>query len=469
MTEHRTDVLVIGGGPAGYTTAIRLGQLDIDVTLVESTAHGGTCLNRGCIPSKAVISAASVVHEARTSEEMGITADIDVDFEQFSRWKDGVVRQMSNAVEKLCKANGVTLIEGRAMFKDDHTAHIVDAEKTEIGRVEFDYAALATGSRPVELPGFEYDHPSVLDAADALSLSSLPNSLVVVGAGYIGMELSMAFAKLGVDVTVVEALDSMLPGFPSELVEPVEARADEFGIDCQYGQLAEGWRETDSGLVVETESTDGQDRFEHEAEAVLVAVGREPVTDTMNLDAIGLETTDDGFVQTDDQCRTEVPHVFAVGDVAGEPMLAHKGSGEGEVTAAVIAGRTASFADRAVPAVAFTTPEIATVGQTATEAADAGYRPTQGEFPLRASGRALTTGHTDGFVRIVASEDGRVLGGQVVGPEASELIAEIALAVEQELSVEALAETIHAHPTMAESVHEAAKNAHDRAIHTLNR
>ncbi|MHC3437442.1 dihydrolipoyl dehydrogenase [Natrialbaceae archaeon A-gly3] len=468
MTEHRTDVLVVGGGPAGYTTAIRLGQLGIDATLVEADAHGGTCLNRGCIPSKAIISAASVVHEAQTSEEMGITAEVDVDFEQFTRWKDRVVRRMGKAVEKLCKANGVDLIEGRAEFEDRHAARVLDDDGTELERVEFDYAVLATGSRPVELPGFEYDHPSVLDAADALSLSKLPDSLVVVGAGYIGMELSMAFAKLGVDVTVIEALESMLPGFPPALVEPVESRAGELDIDCHYGQLAQGWRETDAGLVVETESADGQDQFEHEAEAVLVAVGREPVTDTVNLDAIDLETND-GFLETNDQCQTDVPHVFAVGDVAGEPMLAHKGSTEGEVTAEVIAGRTASFADRAVPAVAFTAPEIATVGQTVQEAEDAGYRPVQGEFPLRASGRALTTGHTDGFARIVASEDGRVLGGQVVGPEASELIAEIALAVEQELSVEALAETIHAHPTMAESVHEAAANVLGRAIHTLNR
>ncbi|ADB62971.1 dihydrolipoamide dehydrogenase (plasmid) [Haloterrigena turkmenica DSM 5511] len=469
MTDRRTDVLVVGAGPAGYTTAIRLGQLGIDATLVEADAHGGTCLNRGCIPSKAIISAASVAHEARTSEEIGITAEVDVDFEQFTRWKDRVVRRMGKAVEKLCKANNVDLVEGRAVFEDRHVARVLDGDGTELERVEFDYAVLATGSRPVELPGFEYDHPSVLDAADALSLSSLPNSLVVIGAGYIGMELSTAFAKLGVDVTVVEALESMLPGFPPALVEPVESRAGELGIDCHYKQLAQDWRETDAGLVLETESADGQDQFEHEAEAVLVAVGREPVTDTMNLDAIGLEPNNDGFLETDDQCRTDVPHVFAVGDVAGEPMLAHKGSAEGEVAAEVIAGRTASFADRAVPSVAFTAPELATVGQTVQEAEDAGHNPIQGEFPLRASGRALTTGHTDGFARIVASEDGRVLGGQVVGPEASELIAEIALAVEQELPVEALAETIHAHPTMAESVHEASANALGRAIHTLNR
>ncbi|MDG5776525.1 dihydrolipoyl dehydrogenase [Haloarculaceae archaeon H-GB2-1] len=467
MTE--TEVLVVGGGPGGYVAAIRAAQYDLDVTLVEMDAYGGTCLNRGCIPSKALISAANVAHEARTSEAMGISAEVDVDFESMVDWKDGIVRNMGRSVEKLCKANRVSLVEGRAEFVDEHTAAVYGADGEELDRIAFEHAVLATGSRPIELPGFGFDQPGVLDAEQALARSELPDSLVVVGAGYIGMELSTVFAKLGVDVTVVEALDEMMPGFTADLVAPVRSAADDLGIEVDYGQLAADCESADEGVVVTTEDVDDETTSEYAADAVLVAVGRQPVTDTMGLDALGLATDEDGFVPTDEQCRTELDHVFAVGDVAGEPMLAHAGSTEGEVAAAVLAGRDASMADRAIPAVAFTSPEIASVGMSEEEADNAGLDVTAGEFPMRASGRALTTGHADGFVRLVAGDEGTVLGGEVVGPEASELIAEITLAVEHGLTVEDLAETVHAHPTLAESVHEAAANGLGLAIHTLNR
>ncbi|MFD1686549.1 dihydrolipoyl dehydrogenase [Halobellus litoreus] len=463
-----TEVLVVGGGPAGYVAAIRAAQYDLDVTLVEMHALGGTCLNRGCIPSKALLSAANVAHDARTGSQMGISADVDVDFQRMVEWKDDVVGNMNRSVEKLCKANRVSLVNGRAAFEDEHSARI-EGPNGESERLTFEYAVVATGSRPIELPGFEFHRPEVLDAKGALALDELPDSLVVVGAGYIGMELSTLFAKLGVEVTVVEALDSMMPAFSPDLVAPVASAASELGIETNYGELASECHPTDRGVAVTTEDVDSGDRREYEADAVLVAVGRTPVTDTIDLGRIGIEPDEDGFVRTDEYGRTAVDHVFAVGDVAGEPMLAHAGATEGEIAAAEIAGRDSSAVDRAIPAVAFTSPEIATVGLTEAEAEETDHAVSVGEFPMRASGRALTIGHTEGFVRLVCGDGGVVLGGQVVGPEASELISEITLAVEAGLSAGELAESIHPHPTLSESIEEAAANEQDLAIHTLNR
>ncbi|MFB6252958.1 MAG: dihydrolipoyl dehydrogenase [Halobellus sp.] len=463
-----TGVLVVGGGPAGYVTAIRAAQYDLDVTLVEMDALGGTCLNRGCIPSKALISAADVAHDSRTSSQMGISAEVDINFQRMVEWKDDVVGRMNRSVEKLCKANGVSLVEGHAAFEDEHSVSIEKSDG-QSERITFEYAVVATGSRPIELPGFEFHRSNVLDAKGALELDELPASLVVVGAGYIGMELSMLFAKLGVEITVVEALDSMMPAFSPDLVAPVASAASELGIEMNYGELASECHPTDQGVVVTTEEADDGDRQEYEADAVLVAVGRTPVTNTMALGRIGLEPDDDGFLRTDEYGRTAVDHVFAVGDVAGEPMLAHAGSMEGEIAASEIAGRNTPAVNRAIPAVAFTSPEIATVGLTEAEAEETQHSVSVGEFSMRASGRALTTGHTEGFVRLVCGDGNVVLGGQVVGPEASELISEIALAVDEGLPTDELAEVIHPHPTLSESIGEAAANEQDIAIHTLNR
>ena len=466
--DYDTEVMVVGGGPAGYVAAIRAAQYDLDVTLVEMDTLGGTCLNRGCIPSKALISAANLVHDARTGSQMGISADIDVDFQQMVDWKDEIVRNMNRSVEKLCKANRVSLVNGRSAFEDEHSVRI-EMGDGESEHLTFEYGVVATGSRPIELPGFGFDRPRVLDAKDALALDDLPNSLVVVGAGYIGMELSMLSAKLGVDVAVVEALDSMMPAFSADLVAPVSSTASDLGIETNYGELAAECRSTDQGVAVRTEDVDSGETQEYEAAAVLVAVGRDPVTDTMELERIGLEPDEDGFLPTDDYGRTELGHIFAVGDAAGEPMLAHVGSTEGEVAAATMAGRDPSAGTRASPAVAFTDPEIATVGLTEAEAEETDHTVSVGEFPMRASGRALTTGHTDGFVRVVSGDGGVVLGGQAVGPEASELIAELTVAVQEGLTTSQLAETTHAHPTLSEAVREAAANEQDLAIHTLNR
>ncbi|USZ73636.1 dihydrolipoyl dehydrogenase (plasmid) [Natronosalvus halobius] len=465
----KTDVLVIGAGPGGYVAAIRAAQKGLDVTLVERTAVGGTCLNHGCIPSKALITGANVAEDARTAKNIGVSADIDVDLDTMVDWKDGIVDQLTGGVETLCEQNGIHLMEGLAIFADETTARLIhEGEGEGSESIDFDHAIVATGSRPIEIPGFSFGDTHVRDSKQMLALDSVPDELVVIGAGYIGMELSTAFAKLGADVTVVEMLDHVLPGYGQDVSRIVQQRAESLGIEFHFDCTAQGYEPDEDGVVVQTE-TDSEGAAELPATEVLVAVGREPVTDTVELEAAGVETDVDGFIVTDEQCRTSVDNIFAIGDVAGEPMLAHQAMYEGRVAAEVVAGEPAGCDARAIPAVVFTDPEIATVGMTEEEATNAGFETVTGRMPLRSSGRALTLDDTDGFVRIVADADHEtILGAQLVAPEASELVAELGLAVELGATLTDVAGTIHAHPTLSEAVQEAVENALGCAIHTTN-
>ena len=461
-----TELAIIGAGPGGYVAAIRAAQHDLDVTLVEKGDVGGTCLNTGCIPSKAYITATDIAHEASNAELLGISANPEVDLETMTEWKDGVVDQLTGGVENLCRANGVDLVEGTARFVDDHTLSVGGSD--DIETINFETAIVATGSRPIEIPGFSYVDEPVWSSTDALAATEIPDRLVVVGGGYIGMELSTVYAKLGTEVTIVEMLDDILPQYDDDITKIVRSRAEELGIEFNFGEGASDWHETDDGIVVESETEDGETSA-YEADNVLVAVGRAPVTDTLDLDNAGIEPTDRGTIETDDRMRTAADHIFAIGDVAGDPMLAHAASKEGIVAAEVAAGEPAAMDVQAIPAAVFTDPEVGTVGMTAAEAEEAGFEPVVGEMPFRASGRALTTGHTDGFVEIVAdAETGFVLGGRIVGPEASELVAEVTLAIELGATLEDVASTVHTHPTLAEAVMEAAENAAGQAIHTMN-
>ena len=471
-----TEVLVIGGGPAGYVAAIRASQLGCDVTLAEGADLGGVCLNHGCIPSKALISATDIAHEAGTADEMGIQADPEIDLARLIEWKDGVVDRLTGGVDKLCKANRVTVVPAMASLTGERTARLArtDGDETAEQEIDFEQAIIATGSRPIELPGFPFDADPIMSSREALSPETRPESLFIIGAGYIGMELAGVYAKLGTDVTVVEMLDSMLPGYDEELVDPVRDRADELGIDVHLERVATDWEAREDGqvdvAVAPADDPENGEQMTHVADRILVAVGRDPVSDTVGLDAVGIEPNESGFVETDSQFRTAVDSIFAVGDVAGEPMLAHAGMAEGLVAAAAAAGESVEYDPRAVPAAVFTDPEIGEVGLTPEEAAERGLEATVGEFPFRASGRALTTGQTDGFVRLVAEgPDGPIVGGQVVGPEASELVAEIGLAIETGATLADVGDTIHVHPTLGEAVMEAAEQGLGRAIHTLNR
>ena len=456
-----TEVLVIGGGPGGYVAGIRAGQLGHDVTLVEADEVGGTCLVRGCIPSKALISATDIAHRAGAAERLGVHAEPAVDLEAMVGWKDRLVGRLTKGVESLLERAGVTVVEGRAEFESDGEVRVVhDGEGQGAETVAFEHAVVATGSRPVELPPVPFDGDRVLSSRGALALETVPDSLAVVGAGYIGMELATVYAKLGTEVTVLEQLEDALPGYAEDLTEVVRERAAEVGVDFRFGEVVEGCEKRRHEVRLET----GGDAVT--AERCLVAVGREPVTDTAGLEDAGVGTDDEGFVVTDEQGRTTRDNVLAVGDVAGEPMLAHAAFREGEVAAEAIDGQPAALDSQAVPAAVFTDPEIATVGMTEVEAREEGFEPAVGEMPLRASGRALTLNEREGFVRVVAdAEHGFVLGAQVVGPEASELVAEVTLAIEMGATLEDLAATVHVHPTLSEAVHEAAMGALDRSIH----
>ncbi len=460
-----TDVLVIGGGPGGYVAAIRAGQLDLDVTLVEMDAYGGTCLNHGCIPSKALISAGDLAHRAGAAEDMGVYADPAVDLGGMVDWKDGIVTRLTRGVQHLCEQAGVTLVSGRAEFAGPNRARIVpDGEGQGAESIEFEHSIVATGSRPIELPNISFDGENILSSREVLALDTLPESLLVVGAGYIGMELATVFAKLGTSVTVLEQLEQVLPTYEEDVAAVVQERATELGVEFHFGETASGWDTTEDGIVLHSETADGTE--DRAADVCLVAVGRTPVTDTLGLEEIALEPSDRGFLETDDRCRTALEHIFAVGDVAGEPMLAHSAFREGQVAAEVIAGQPSAVDNRAVPAAVFTDPEIATVGLTEAAAREADFEPVVGQMPLQANGRALTVGEREGFARIVADAESEVLlGAQLVGPEASELIAELGLAIEMGATLEDLAATIHVHPTLSEAVHEAAMGARGAGIH----
>lgn len=468
-----TDVLVIGAGPGGYVAAIRASQLGLDVTLVEKGEYGGACLNRGCIPSKALINGSKLASEAGHAEELGIYADPTVALDEMISWKDGVVDQLTSGIEQLCTAAGVNLLQGTAEFADENKIRIVhQGEGQGSESLKFENCIIATGSRPIEIPEFDFDDERIVSSDGALNFETVPDELVIVGAGYIGMELATVYSRLGSDVSVIEMLEQVLPSYQEDIASVVRQRAERLGVDFHFGYTADSWAESDGEAVLTAVPADEaahDSEIELTTDRILVAVGRRPVTDTLSIDDAGVETNAQGFIPTDSRCRTNKEHIFAVGDVAGEPMLAHKGSKEGEVAAEVIAGEPAAVDYQALPAAVFTDPEIGTVGLTENEAANEGITPLTGEFQFQASGRALTANRTEGFVRIVAAkETERVIGAQIVGPEASELIAEIAAMIEMGAKLQDIGSTVHTHPTLSESIMEAAQNARGKAIHRRN-
>mgnify|MGYP002760264849 CR=1 FL=1 len=459
-----TEVLILGGGAGGYVTAVRAAQLGLDVTIVERDAYGGTCLNTGCIPSKALIHGADVAHEATNAEQFGITAEVETDLGQLLDWKDGVVDQLTGGVKQMCTANGVTLVDGEGRFVDDHRAAVVtnDEETT----IDFEYAVVATGSRPIELPGFDFDGEHILASSDLLTLDYTPDSLLIVGAGYIGMELSMALSKLGVDITVVEMLDDVLPMYDDEISQVVRERAVDLGVAFRFGEAAADWEPTDGGIVVTTETEDGT-TTDHAADAWGVGGAGLRTDETVILPAVEVVQRCGCFIWSERLGRRERVDTYAVCVVAGGSMLAHKALVGGGVPAVAITGEPAAIDGTWIPAAVFTDPEIASVGLTSEAADAAGYTPVVGRTSLMANGRAPTIDATDGFVRIVADEPtGRLLGAQIVAPTASELIGELTLAVEAGMNLDSITRTVHAHPTLSEAVAEAAADARGEGLHS---
>jgi dihydrolipoamide dehydrogenase len=463
MKTESTTLLVIGGGPGGYVAAIRAAQLGIATTLVEGEALGGTCLNIGCIPSKALIHAAEefskVTHYAGDST-LGIHVDSPrLDLAQTVRWKDGIVKRLTGGVAALLKKNGVRVVNGWARIVDGKTVDVATGD--EALRIGCEHLLLATGSQPMELPVLPFGG-MVIGATEALSPQALPTRLLVVGAGYIGLELGTAYRKLGCEVSVVEALPQVLPNYDEELTRPVAAALQRLGVHMHLGCSVLGL--SADGAAVRVRDAQGAESA-LPADRVLVAVGRRPRTEGWGLETLRLDMNGRAL-RIDDQCRTSMRNVWAIGDLTGEPMLAHRAMAQGEMVAEIVAGARRRFVPAAIPAVCFTDPEIVVVGMTPAGAAQAGLDCIQATFPFSANGRAMPLESNAGFVRVVARRDNHlILGWQAVGHAVSELSTAFSHSIEMGARLEDTAGTIHAHPTLGEAVQEAALRALGHALH----
>ncbi|MEM9454789.1 MAG: dihydrolipoyl dehydrogenase [Myxococcota bacterium] len=469
MATIKKTALIIGAGTGGYPCAIRLGQLGIDTMLVEKGEPGGVCLNVGCIPSKALISATKLAHKAEHAGNMGISfGPPQVDMGKMQGWKSGIVRKLTSGVQGLVKGNGAEYRQATAEFLGPKRVKLSYPGGQPDDIVEAEHIVVATGSVPVQIPGFATDQKRILDSTGALDLGHVPESMIVIGGGYIGLELGQTFQRVGTRLTVVEGLDRVLAAMDKDLGTLVARQIKADGGEIITGAMAKSWTERDGKAVVTIE-VGGQAR-EIEAEVVLVAVGRRPISQGLGLDKAGVKVDDRGFIPVDERQQTNVPGIYATGDVVGQPMLAHKASHEAEVVAEVIAGRKTINDARVIPAVVFTEPEIAYAGLSKDEAEAKGHTVSVGKFPFAALGRAMAIDETKGFVKVVIdAEDERVLGVSIVGPEASDLISEAALAIEMGAYAPDIGLTVHPHPTLGEAVMEAAKHAVGEAIHIQNR
>lgn len=461
MGEITTKVLVLGGGPGGYVAAIRAGQHHLDTILVEERKLGGTCLNVGCIPSKALIHAAEAYDHAKQQAEgnsFGLSvASPALDFAKTVAWKDGIVTRLNTGVAGLLKRSKVNILRGRGTMIDGKTCRVETDTGPETIRAE--HVVIATGSEPMALPNLPFGG-KVISSTEALSLPAVPATMAVVGAGYIGLELGIAFAKLGTKVTVIEAADRILPLYDAELTRPVMRRLQALGIELLTGAKAEVLTGTGALRVAVGDGTQ-----EIEAETILVAVGRAPRIKGWGLERLDL-TMSGRHIAIDERCATSMRNVWAIGDVTGEPMLAHRAMAQGEMVADILAGKRRAFHKVAIPAVCFTDPEIVSAGLSPEEAKSGGMAIKTGLFPFQANGRAMTLEAEDGFVRVTARADNHLLLGiQAVGVGVSELAASFGLALEMGARLEDIAGTIHAHPTLGEAFHEANLKTLGEALH----
>jgi dihydrolipoamide dehydrogenase len=467
MATKTFDAVVIGAGPGGYVAAIRLAQLGKRTALVDREELGGVCVNWGCIPSKALIAAANLVEDVKGAGARGILVETPrVDVGKLREFKDAVVKKMTSGVGFLEKGNGVEVIRGTARFVSAGAVE-VDGEG-ERTRVEAPAFIVATGARPIEIPGFHVDGKAVWGAREAVDLPEIPKRLVCIGGGIIGMELGTVYAKLGSEVTFLEALPQVLTGVDPDAVRLVTKGLKQRGATVHVNAKALGYEPRGGALVVKAE-VEGKP-LELACDRILVAVGFRPSVEGLGLDALGVKLTARGFIEVDPSYRTSVPSVYAVGDIAGPPLLAHKASKEGEIAAEAIAGKKSVRDWVALPSGIFTDPEIAVVGLSEEEARKQGHDPVAGKFNFAALGRAVAIAHAEGFVKVVGDRaSGLLLGATVCGPEAADLVAEAALAMEMGATLEDVALTIHAHPTLPEAFMEACKAALGEAIHVLNR
>ena len=459
------DLAVIGGGPGGYVCAIRASQLGLRTVLIEMDKVGGECLNYGCIPSKSLISVSKLYDRAVHGERFGLKAEgVSIDYPALKKWKSEVVAKLVGGVESLLKGNGATTIKGQAQIADRH--RIVVRTSTGTQEINAKSMVIATGTRPIQLPGVEFDGKIVVSSKEALEPDGPPKRLLVIGGGAIGLEFACMYQKFGSAVTIVELMEQLLPGSDPDLVRVVQRKLEANGAKVYLKSKVSAIVKGQGVAKVTVDTPDGKVAFE--VEKVLQSVGRRPVTESLNLAALGVQLDHRGFIQTDEHMMTNIEGIYAIGDVRGPPLLAHKASKEGIVAAESAAGKPTAADWKVIPDAVFSDPEIASVGLTEAKATAAGHRAKTSRFQFAALGRALSTGEGEGFVKLVSdAESGLVLGAQIVGPEASNLISEVALAIEMGATVEDMALTVHPHPTLPEAIMEASESASGRPVHQL--
>lgn len=460
---RKTDTVVIGAGPGGYVAAIRAAQLGQKVTVIEAEYIGGVCLNVGCIPSKALITAGHRYQEAQHSDFLGLSVkEAQLDFTKTQQWKDQkVVKTLTSGVGMLLKKNGADVIIGRAQFTGPQNLTVTTKKGEE--KLQFKHAIIATGSRPIEIPGFKFGG-RIVDSTGGLNLKEIPQKLIIIGSGIVGSELGGAYRNLGSEVTIIEGAENIVSNFESDIQQMVAKTFKQNGVEIFTNAKAKKATETSNGVVVEFEANGKTQTLE--ADYVMVTVGRRPNTENLGLEKAGVKLAYRGLIQVDEQYRTTQKNIFAIGDIVPGLALAHKASYEAKVAAEVIAGKNVAKDYRAIPAICFTDPEVATVGYTLAGAKAEGIKAKTASFPMKANGRALSLNATEGFVRIVfEAETELVLGAQIVGVNASDLVAEIALAIESYLTLEDISLTIHGHPTLSEMVMDACEVGVGLPIH----
>ncbi len=462
MEEKITDIAIIGGGPGGYVAGIKAGQLKLKVLLIEKENLGGICLNVGCIPSKSLIEISKHYERLKNLDKLGIKIKIEeVNWELVQNWKDSVIMKLTTGIAQLLKGNNVEVIKGKAEIIDKNEL-IVNNNQTKI---KYKRLVIATGSYPIELSDIKYDHDKVIDSTDFLSIKEIPQSLVVVGGGYIGLELGSIMARFGSKVTVVEMLPQILPGFDIDVVRVIERRLKKMGVDIYVNSIVKRAEYKDKlEIIIDNK---GVEKIIL-ADKMLVCIGRKPLTNGFGLEKLGVIKDEKGFIKVDNRFCTNIENIYAIGDVAGMPMLAHKASREGEIIAEILSGKNSSTNYKCIPSVVYTEPEIAIVGLTENQANEKGLDVIIGKFPFIASGRALTMQETDGFIKIIANKKTHeILGVTITGPNASDLIGEATLAIEKGTLVEDIANTIHPHPSISEALMEAAKVTIGEPIHFI--
>ncbi|MCB9659009.1 MAG: dihydrolipoyl dehydrogenase [Sandaracinaceae bacterium] len=469
MPDKSYEAIVIGGGPGGYVAAIRLAQLGIKTLCVEKEEMGGICLNWGCIPSKALIAAASLVQKIQSASDMGITvSDLSVDVAKMQVWKDGIVKKLTSGISSLVKGNGADIVIGEATLTGPRSVKVVTAAGETLTYDATKAIVVATGTQVIRIPGFEPDGEKIITAREAVSLQSAPKSMCIIGGGVIGLELGMVYMKLGTKVTVVELTEQLLPGVDFDMVKVVQKHLKKGGVDVRLETKAVSVDKSGPGVKVTVERAGKQEVID--ADTLLVCVGFKPNSQGLGLESVGVALDKRGHITVDQQLRTNVDGVYAIGDVTGGPYLAHKASAEAEICAEVIAGHNRATDWRGIPAAIFTEPEIATAGMSETQAIAAGRNVKVGKFPFAASGRAMAVRETDGFIKsIIDADTNQVIGVGIVGPEASDLISEAALAIEMDAFAEDVALTIHPHPTLGEGMMESFKHAIGEAVHIMNK